>query len=74
MTSPNLSTQAKPLPRGFAETSRLQVREQTIDEIYGVPENFLEIEVKNPQTHGINIILYSQLTLLITEFLLNRLR
>lgn len=28
------------------------VRDQTIEERYGIPENFLEIEVKNPQTHG----------------------
>ncbi|KAI9306423.1 sorting nexin-3 [Cunninghamella echinulata] len=27
-------------------------REQTIEERYGIPENFLEIEVKNPLTHG----------------------
>jgi len=27
-------------------------REQTIEEMYSVPESFLEIEVKNPQTHG----------------------
>lgn len=25
---------------------------QTFDELYGEPENFLEIEVKNPLTHG----------------------
>ncbi|KAI5844712.1 Phox homologous domain-containing protein [Tricharina praecox] len=27
-------------------------RAQSFDEIYGPPENFLEVEVKNPQTHG----------------------
>ncbi|KAL1931282.1 hypothetical protein VTP01DRAFT_10419 [Rhizomucor pusillus] len=27
-------------------------REQTVEERYGIPENFLEIEVRNPQTHG----------------------
>ncbi|KAL8627915.1 hypothetical protein Q9189_006366 [Teloschistes chrysophthalmus] len=27
-------------------------RQQSFEEIYGPPENFLEIEVKNPQTHG----------------------
>lgn len=27
-------------------------RDQTIEERYGVPENFLEVEVRNPQTHG----------------------
>ncbi|KAI9227091.1 MAG: sorting nexin-3 [Piptocephalis tieghemiana] len=38
MTSPSLA--------------RLDLKEQTMDEIYGVPENFLEIEVKHPLTHG----------------------
>ncbi|EGY20688.1 sorting nexin-3 [Verticillium dahliae VdLs.17] len=27
-------------------------RQQSFDEIYGPPENFLEIEVRNPRTHG----------------------
>jgi sorting nexin-3/12 len=27
-------------------------REQTVEERYGAPENFLEIEVRNPTTHG----------------------
>ncbi|KAF3912671.1 hypothetical protein ABW21_db0203291 [Orbilia brochopaga] len=34
-------------------------REQTFDEIYGPPENFLEIEVKNPQTHGFGRKMYT---------------
>jgi hypothetical protein len=38
--------------RAFESTSRLGAREQTDEERYGIPENFLEIEVKNPQTHG----------------------
>ncbi|RHZ44980.1 hypothetical protein Glove_701g18 [Diversispora epigaea] len=45
MTSP-------PAQRTFDATSRLKMKEQTIDEMYGIPENFLEIEVRNPQTHG----------------------
>lgn len=32
---------------------RQESRHQTADELYGVPENFLEIEVRNPMTHGI---------------------
>jgi sorting nexin-3/12 len=28
------------------------MKDQTIEEMYGIPENFLEIEVRNPQTHG----------------------
>ncbi|KAG6898969.1 Sorting nexin-3 [Termitomyces sp. T159_Od127] len=34
------------------EDSLLTGREQTIEEMYSVPESFLEIEVRNPQTHG----------------------
>ncbi|KAF8322186.1 PX-domain-containing protein [Clavulina sp. PMI_390] len=36
----------------FDDASRLQGRAQTIEEMYSVPESFLEIEVRNPQTHG----------------------
>ncbi|KAI9091903.1 Phox homologous domain-containing protein [Phlyctochytrium arcticum] len=32
--------------------TRADFREQTAEERYGVPENFLEIEVTNPQFHG----------------------
>jgi len=38
--------------KALEATSRLQIKEQSIEEMYGVPENFLEIEVRNPQTHG----------------------
>jgi len=34
-------------------------RAQSFDEIYGPPENFLEIEVKNPQTHGFGRSMYT---------------
>ncbi|ODV61932.1 Snx3p, partial [Ascoidea rubescens DSM 1968] len=29
-----------------------KIKQQTFDEIYGEPENFLEIEIRDPQTHG----------------------
>ncbi|KAJ1660375.1 Sorting nexin-3 [Dispira simplex] len=45
--------------RAFTATSRLDTREQSLDEIYGVPENFLEIEVRNPQTHGFGRKMYT---------------
>ncbi|ODV94641.1 hypothetical protein PACTADRAFT_59033 [Pachysolen tannophilus NRRL Y-2460] len=32
---------------------------QTFDELYGEPENFLEIEVKNPRTHGTGNNMYT---------------
>ncbi|KAI9749835.1 MAG: Sorting nexin-3, partial [Lichina confinis] len=34
-------------------------RQQSFEEIYGPPENFLEIEVRNPQTHGIGRKMYT---------------
>ncbi|KAF2453031.1 Phox homologous domain-containing protein [Lineolata rhizophorae] len=34
-------------------------RQQTFEEIYGPPENFLEIEVRNPQTHGFGRRMYT---------------
>jgi sorting nexin-3/12 len=37
---------------GLAGLARLETREQPTDEMYSVPENFLEIEVRHPQTHG----------------------
>ncbi|PKS12099.1 hypothetical protein jhhlp_001396 [Lomentospora prolificans] len=34
-------------------------RQQSFDEIYGPPENFLEIEVRNPRTHGVGRHMYT---------------
>ncbi|KAM3485144.1 hypothetical protein MY8738_001612 [Beauveria namnaoensis] len=34
-------------------------RQQSFDEIYGPPENFLEIEVRNPRTHGMGRSMYT---------------
>ncbi|KAJ1964583.1 Sorting nexin-3 [Dipsacomyces acuminosporus] len=39
--------------RAFGASTRLATREQTAEELYGEPENFLEVEIRNPQTHGI---------------------
>ncbi|KAL9114348.1 MAG: hypothetical protein Q9227_001770 [Pyrenula ochraceoflavens] len=36
-----------------------ETRPQSFEEIYGPPENFLEIEVKNPQTHGTSRNMYT---------------
>ncbi|TKA78249.1 hypothetical protein B0A55_04778 [Friedmanniomyces simplex] len=38
------------IPTGFASTGS-QSHTQSFEEIYGVPENFLEIEITEPQTH-----------------------
>ena len=34
-------------------TQRLPPKDQTIQEAYDVPANFLEIDVINPETHGV---------------------
>ena len=34
-------------------------KSQSFNEIYGEPENFLEIEVKNPLTHGYGLNLFT---------------
>ena len=34
-------------------TKRLQTKKQTLDDAYAEPANFLEIDVCNPQTHGV---------------------
>ncbi|OZJ06942.1 Sorting nexin-3 [Bifiguratus adelaidae] len=58
MSAPR-TTGSAPTFRAFESTSRLQSREQTIEERYGIPENFLEIEVRNPQTHGFGRKMYT---------------
>lgn len=43
----------------FPESKNKAIKDQTFDEIYGEPENFLEIEVKNPRTHGYGRSMYT---------------
>ncbi|KAK9459949.1 Phox homologous domain-containing protein [Lipomyces oligophaga] len=51
MSSPSRSGMSSS-PRQFEGFgTRPQFKQQTFEEIYGVPENFLEIEVRNPETH-----------------------
>ena len=35
------------------ETRRLSSKKQTLEDAYAAPANFLEIDVSNPQTHGV---------------------
>lgn len=35
-----------------ADTKRLVVKKQTLDDAYAAPANFLEIDVSNAETHG----------------------
>lgn len=35
------------------DTKRLESKKQTLDDAYAVPANFLEIDVVNPETHGV---------------------
>lgn len=49
--------------QSFQTMTGASTRDQTIEERYGIPENFLEIEVKNPQTHGMVFFFPSSLVL-----------
>ncbi|KAJ7191909.1 sorting nexin-3 [Mycena haematopus] len=49
-----------PFARSSAfDDAQITGREQTIEEMYSVPESFLEIEVRNPQTHGFGRKMYT---------------
>jgi len=51
---------APPTPYSpFARVDSLNTRRETLEEMYGVPENFLEVEVKNPITHGFGRKMYT---------------
>jgi hypothetical protein len=39
----------------FARVESLNERREANEEMYGVPENFLEVEVRNPLTHGMSL-------------------
>lgn len=67
-TSPTSPTSATSPTEAEAAAARLHrpilqslpdTRQQSFDEIYGPPENFLEIEVRNPRTHGIGRHMYT---------------
>nr|POE89872.1 sorting nexin-3 [Quercus suber] len=51
--SPSQTTSPFKTPTGFTSTaaSSSAARPQSFEEIYAVPENFLELEVTDPQTH-----------------------
>ena len=36
-----------------SDTRRLESNKQTLDDAYAAPANFLEIDVVNPETHGV---------------------
>ncbi|OAR02008.1 hypothetical protein LLEC1_02327 [Akanthomyces lecanii] len=55
-TSPNLH---RPIMQAMPDN-----RQQSFDEIYGAPENFLEIEVRNPRTHGMGRSMYTDYEIL----------
>lgn len=40
-------------------TKRLQSKKQTLDDAYAAPANFLEIDICNPQTHGVGRTRYT---------------
>lgn len=38
---------------GQTATARIQPKKQTLEDAYSPPANFLEIDVLDPQTHGV---------------------
>ncbi|KAL1925615.1 uncharacterized protein VTP21DRAFT_498 [Calcarisporiella thermophila] len=58
MTEPSSSSLSRS-PRSFGAISRLEFKEQSAEDMYGAPENFLEIEVRNPVTHGFGRNMYT---------------
>lgn len=43
----------------FARVDSLNTRKESVEDMYGVPENFLEVEVRNPMTHGFGRKMYT---------------
>jgi len=37
----------------MAQTARITAKKQTLEDAYSPPANFLEIDVTDPQTHGV---------------------
>ncbi|KAI3546977.1 hypothetical protein CABS03_08861 [Colletotrichum abscissum] len=60
-TSPTSPTGSQASPRFHRPIMQAMPdnRQQSFDEIYGPPENFLEIEVRNPRTHGMGRSMYT---------------
>lgn len=62
-------TPGYPMPQGmaggntgyspFARVDSLASRREQPEDMYGVPENFLEVEVRNPMTHGYGRKMYT---------------
>lgn len=46
-------------PKTLNMQSLPDARSQSFEELYGPPENFLEIEVRNPMTHGVGRGMYT---------------
>lgn len=45
--------------QGTATTARVSIRPQTIREAYDPPANVLEVDVVNPETHGLGAKRYT---------------
>lgn len=44
----------------FARVESVAPRTDAPEDIYGVPENFLEVEVRNPRTHGVGRKMFTE--------------
>ncbi|GHJ90008.1 hypothetical protein NliqN6_6410 [Naganishia liquefaciens] len=58
--SPPIQVVHSPFARTFSDAGRAIIgRGQTFEEMYAPPENYLEVEVGNPQTHGTGRKMYT---------------
>ncbi|KAH8081937.1 Phox homologous domain-containing protein [Filobasidium floriforme] len=57
--SPPIEVHHSPFARTFSDFGKAYTKPQTFDEMYAPPESFLEIEVRNPQTHGVGRKMYT---------------
>jgi sorting nexin-3/12 len=57
MTTTNVSPFAR--TGAFDEWAVSSGRDMSVEEMYSIPESFLEIEVRNPQTHGFGRKMYT---------------
>lgn len=63
VTDPNVARSASIYPSSYSPFARVESttpRMDAAEDIYGVPENFLEVEVRNPRTHGVGRKMFTE--------------
>lgn len=63
LSSSNASKSTSIYPSSYSPFARVETtapRADAPEDIYGVPENFLEVEVRNPRTHGVGRKMFTE--------------